>query len=108
MDNKTFSIISYITFIGWLIAYFAGKDQADDLLKYHLRQSLGLVIVSFILSIIINIIARIAPVLGLIGSLLSILILILVVIGIINAANGVKKPLPIIGKMFEDKFSFIG
>lgn len=108
MDNKTFSIVSYITLIGWLIAYFAGKDQADDLLKYHLRQSLGLIIVSFLLGIVINIITYIVPVIGLIASLLSILILILLVIGIINAANGVKKPLPIIGKMFEDKFSFIG
>ena len=108
MDNKTFSIISYITFIGWLIAYFAGKDNADDLLKYHLRQSLGLVIIAFLFGIAINILTFIIPMLGMILSFGGILILILVVIGIINAANGEKKPLPIIGKMLEDKFSFIG
>ncbi len=108
MDNKTFSIISYITIIGWLVAYFGGKDNADDLLKYHLRQSLGLVIVSFLFGVATNIVAMLVPVVGMILSVASIIFLVLLVIGIINAANEVKKPLPIIGKMFEDKFSFIG
>lgn len=40
-------------------------------------------------------------------SILGLVNFILMIIGIINAANGVKKPLPIIGKMFEDKFAFI-
>jgi len=49
----------------------------------------------------------ISPVLGMLG-LLSIVFLVLMIIGIINAANQQLKPLPIIGKYFEDKFSFIG
>ncbi|KMU64080.1 hypothetical protein EZBTHKR_1090 [Elizabethkingia anophelis] len=32
----------------------------------------------------------------------------LMIIGIINAANEAEKPLPLIGKMFEDKFAFVG
>ena len=48
MDNKTLSIVSYITIIGWIIAFVIGKDKADDLLKFHLKQGLGLVIFSFI------------------------------------------------------------
>lgn len=106
MDNKTLSIVSYITLIGWIIAYFVGKDKADDLLKFHLKQSLGLIIFSIIWSILLNIIISISslPILGILGFAS----LILMIIGIINAANGVKKPLPIIGSMFEDKFAFIG
>lgn len=106
MDNKTLSIVSYITLIGWIIAYFVGKDKADDLLKFHLKQSLGLIIFSIIWSILLNIIISISslPILGILGFAS----LILMIIGIINAANGVKKPLPIIGSMFENKFAFIG
>ncbi|MDN3708176.1 DUF4870 domain-containing protein [Myroides ceti] len=107
MDNKTLSIVSYITIIGWLIAYFVGKDKADAFLKYHLRQSFGLVITSFLYGIVVNILTMISPVLGMLG-LLSIVFLVLMIIGIINAANQQLKPLPIIGKYFEDKFSFIG
>ncbi|SFN37557.1 hypothetical protein SAMN05421594_2428 [Chryseobacterium oleae] len=107
MNNKTLSVISYITPIGWLIAYFSGKDQADSLLKYHLKQSLGLMIVSVIFNIIMRILAAIAPVLSFLG-IVGLLILIFCILGIINAANGAERPVPLFGKMFENKFSFIG
>jgi uncharacterized membrane protein len=107
MDNKTLSIISYITIIGWLVAYFSGKDKADALLKYHLRQSLGLAIVSIVFNIAFTIIASVVPSLSFLG-LVGYAFIILWILGIINAANGALKPVPLIGKMFEDKSSFVG
>jgi len=107
MDNKTLSIVSYISIVGWLIAYFIGKDNSDSLLRYHLRQSLGLAIFSILFSVVLNVLAMIIPALGILG-ILSLGIVILWIIGIINAANNAQKPLPVIGKMFEDQFSFIG
>lgn len=104
MNNKTISIVSYITIIGWLVAYLIGKDNLDTLSRYHLRQSLGLAIVGFIL----NIISISILFLGVVVNIIGILLLILTVIGIINAANGEMKPLPVIGKWLEDKFDFIG
>lgn len=104
MNNKTISIVSYITIIGWLVAYLIGKDNLDALSRYHLRQSLGLAIVGFIL----NIISISILFLGMVVNIIGILLLILMVIGIINAANGEMKPLPVIGKWLEDKFDFIG
>jgi len=102
MDNKTLSIISYITIIGWLIAYFVGKDKADSLLKYHLRQSLGLMIVAFIVNIIVTSIALTIPSLGFL-SYVSYVFIVLWVFGLINAVNGVEKPIPLIGTLFEKK-----
>ena len=107
MDNKTLSIISYITLIGWIIAYFMGKDKANTLLKYHLRQSLGLAIVSIIFNIVFTIIALIVPSLSFLG-FVGYAFIILWIMGIINAANGALKPVPLIGKWFEDKSSFVG
>jgi len=107
MSTKTLSILSYVTLIGWAIAYYSGKDKADKLLRYHLRQSLGLAIVSVLLSIALNIIASIIPALAFL-SLLSLVITIFWVLGIINAVNGALKPVPVFGKVFENKFSFIG
>ncbi|HUH25940.1 MAG TPA: DUF4870 domain-containing protein [Flavobacterium sp.] len=104
MDNKTLSMISYITIIGWLIAYVVGKDRLDAFSKYHLRQSLGLVLISLVL----NILSISISVLGMVFDIVGILTLILMIIGIVNAANNQIKPLPFIGKFFEDKFSFIG
>jgi len=107
MDNKTLAIVSYITLIGWLVSYFNGKEKANNLLKYHLRQSLGLLIVSIIVNVLLNIVVMILPSLSVLVYV-SVLFFVLLIIGIINAANEVEKPLPIIGKMFEDKFAFIG
>ena len=98
MNNKTLSIVSYITIIGWLIAYFSGKETADNLLKYHLRQSLGLFLITVIFNIIAAILIFVVKInIGFVG----IAFLILAIIGIINASNEVEKPLPIIGKFSE-------
>lgn len=106
MNNKTLSIVSYITLIGWLVAYFSGKDNADSLLKYHLKQSLGLLIVGVIFNIALVILVSIIPSLYFLGYM-GYAFWVLLIIGIINASNEVKKPLPVIGKMFEGKFGFI-
>ena len=106
MDNKTLSIVAYITLIGWLIAYFSGKDKADDFLKYHLRQGFGIFIFGVILSIVLNIIMWVTG-FYMIGYL-GLITLILMIIGAINASNGVKKPVPIIGSWAEKQFQFIG
>lgn len=107
MNNKTLSIVSYITPIGWIIAYLSGKDNADALLKYHLRQSLGLMIISILFNILMRILVSVTPALSFLG-IAGFLITIFWILGIINAANGAEKPVPVFGKMFEDKFNFIG
>lgn len=106
MDNKTLSVISYITIIGWIISFVMGKDNANSLLKYHLRQSFGLFIFGILLGVVLQIIMSIT---GLyILWYVNVITTILIIIGIINAANEAEKPLPLIGKMFEDKFAFVG
>ena len=75
MDAKVTGIIAYIGWLGWLIAYLAGDKEGA---KFHLNQALVLNLFSLI--------AFLAPVWT-----------VFMIIGIINAANGQEKPLPIIG-----------
>ena len=109
MDNKTLSIVSYITIIGWLISYFSYKDKPtkSSLISYHLKQSLGVAILGIGCAIVINIIAMIIPTLAGILSLINIVVFVLWIFGIINAMNEVEKPVPVVGGFFEDKFDFI-
>lgn len=107
MNNKTLSIVSYITLIGWLIAYFSGKDKADALLRYHLKQSLGLAIVSIALNVILNFIVSLLPALTFLG-LVGWVIIVFWILGMINAGNNAQKPVPVFGKAFENSFAFIG
>lgn len=107
MDNKSLSILSYITILGWLIALLVNKEQSDDFRKYHLRQSLGLFITAMVFNLILYILISLVPALFVL-SYISYGFLVLIVIGCINASNNAKKPLPVIGNLFEGKFSFLG
>ncbi|MFV0605459.1 MAG: hypothetical protein ACK5NK_06405 [Niabella sp.] len=108
MNSKVQSILSYLGIVLWLIAFLLGKDERDDNSKFHLKQGFGLFVVSFVLYFLGYIIAMVVPPIGnIIVSIIGLGVLILIVIGIINAANEVKKPLPVIGNMFTNKFTFI-
>ncbi|MFD2942379.1 DUF4870 domain-containing protein [Flavobacterium notoginsengisoli] len=108
MNNKTLSILSYITIIGWIVAFIKSKDLTpkSDLVSYHLKQGFGIFLVSLAINIALSIVVSIVPALYFL-SYVGYVILILWIFGIINAANEQKKPIPVIGKIFEDKFDFI-
>ncbi len=108
MNKKTASIVSYITIIGWLIAYFSTKDQKrDSLVKFHLKQSFGLAIVTILFNIATTIIAIIIPAIATVLSLIGLVFFVFMIIGIINANKEQETPLPVIGKLFMSKFNFI-
>lgn len=81
------SIISYVTIVGWLIAYFgmSSRDEAFDL--FHLRQSLGLHLSVFVCEIFSFILAFILP-------LIWIAYIVALVVFAIGAREGKKTLLP--------------
>jgi uncharacterized membrane protein len=116
-NEKICAILSYLL-IG-VIWYFADeKMKKSEFARYHAKQGLVLLIAAIVYSIILSIIVQIiitplyftggiVSIFSLIGlfQLLGYVPLIWAVIGIINAANGNMKELPLIGK-FAKKFSF--
>ncbi|TDW96183.1 DUF4870 domain-containing protein [Dinghuibacter silviterrae] len=109
MQNKTIAAIAYVTLIGWIIALVKFKNSPDKspLVRYHLGQALGLILISILLSIALMVVIRIVPALGLVLTFVSFIPMILMILGIIAALNETAKPLPIIGKLFEEKFKFL-
>ena len=90
--NKTLtSIFAYIGIIFWLIAYIAGDKEGA---KFHLNQGLVLAIAGVVASILSQI-----PIIWIVGSIISVICLVFAVLGIISAAKGEEKPLPIIGNI---------
>ncbi len=103
VDNgKVCAILSYL-FIG-IIWYFADDTmKKNTFAKFHVKQSLVLLVASVILQAI----GTVLPIIGwfLILPLSGIFSLVWMVIGIINAMNGKEKSLPIIGQ-YSSKFNF--
>lgn len=104
-QDNTLAWVSYLTIIGWIIALVMYNDsqKGNTLVRYHLRQSLGLYILGLAGSII-----GIIPILGwLIWMVVSIAVLVFWILGIIAAAQSEEKPVPIVGDLFQQWFSFI-
>jgi uncharacterized membrane protein len=88
--NKIMGILAYIIFF---IPLLAARDSKFAM--YHANQGLVL----FLAGIVVSILGSIIPLLGwfLILPLGMLAVTVLAIIGIINAAKGLLKPLPVIG-----------
>lgn len=95
MDKKVTGIVSYIWWIGWLVAFLAGDKEGA---KFHLNQSL-IVMIAFAINGVLSFVLRLIPVVGvIISSVLGIFLFVCWLIGLINACKGVEKEIPIIGQ----------
>lgn len=93
-DNaKLVAILSYITFIGWIIALILNQNKKTSLGSFHIRQALLLMIAGIILSWI--------PILRWI---LAIVIFIFWIMGLVYAINGQQKEVPVIGPLAQQWF----
>lgn len=100
-NEKICTILMYIFPIGQ-IWYLADESMKKSMLaKFHLKQSLVLIIAYVALHIIFAII----PFLWLIGWILILALFVLWIFGLIFAIQGEKKDIPVIGK-FANKFTF--
>lgn len=107
-EDKAVAILSYITLIGFIIAIVLHGNNKTRLGSFHLKQALGLMLFSigvWFAFIIIAFIPLINMLLFLIAPLTWLGILVLIIMGIINAANGEMKPLPLVGTLFEKWFA---
>jgi uncharacterized membrane protein len=107
-ENKTMSILAYILFF---IPLLTGAHKTSEFAKYHTNQGTVLWLATIVWGIAYGIITaiftallvttgawRLWSVITLILGLLWLIPAILCVVGIINAATGKMKPLPVIGK----------
>ena len=107
MTNRTMAIVAYITIIGWVVAYLSYRksDDKSPLVKYHLTQSIGVILFSIALSIVSGVLVGILPALATVFYLISLSPLVLMLMGIITASNEAQRPIPLIGKLVEGKFN---
>ena len=97
-NNKAMAILAYLSWLV-LIPLFAARES--KFARFHCNQGIVLAVAEIIAVIVLSILDGL-PLIGWIfsiaGSLLGLVCLLFAVLGIINAANGKAKELPIIGK----------
>ncbi len=101
-NNKIFAILSYI-FILFIVPLIAAPKS--KFARFHANQGIVLFIAEVILSVALSIVQAIIGwtflgiILDVIGMIIGLAELALMIIGIVNAATGKAKELPIIGKI---------
>ncbi len=102
-EGKSIATIAYLTIVGLIIAFVMNSDKKNEFAKYHIRQSLGLAVTGLVLGII-----GLIPILGWIINILGFIVLVYMwVIGLMNAINEKQKPVPLLGKKYEEWFKNI-
>lgn len=95
-NNRLFSVLAYI-WILWIVGLIASPNEPD--VRFHVNQGLVLFLFEIAASIAATILIFI-PILGwLLAFALGVAGFVFMILGIVNAANGHQKELPIIGKI---------
>lgn len=100
-DGKTIAIISYLWWIGLIIAIVMNNDKRNTFASFHIRQMIGLVISHIVAGLIGTYIS------GSLGWILGVVIFVLWLIGFIGALQGEEKKVPLFGDQFQDWFKSI-
>lgn len=102
-NNKVMAVLSYIGILV-LVPIFAAKDS--PFARFHANQGLILFlaevifgVANMILTVIFAFLGQIALLWTIVAFLVYIAFLVLLILGIINAAQGQAKELPLIGKI---------
>lgn len=109
-DGKTVAIISYLSIIGWIIAFVMHGSNKTTLGAYHLRQTIALFVISlctWIVQVLLVFIPYIGWALDILLIFVYIGLFVLWIIGFVAALNGQEKPMPLIGKKAQQWFEGI-
>ena len=99
-EGKNIAMISYITIIGLIIAFVMNNDKKNEFALFHIKQSIGLVLIGLALGII-----GLIPILGWIIYILGIFVLLYMwVIGLMNAINNKSNFVPFLGTKYAEWF----
>ena len=107
-DDNTVAILSYITPIGFIVAIVMHGSKKTKLGSFHLRQVLGLFITGFALWIpcmIISFIPFVNLLMLLLWPAIGISLFVLWIMGLIGAASGQQKLMPVVGEYYQKWFA---
>ncbi|OUS00898.1 hypothetical protein A9Q86_09105 [Flavobacteriales bacterium 33_180_T64] len=102
-QSNTLAIVSYITLIGTLIAFFMNKEDRNPMVSFHVRQALGLWLLHMILGYFIGAFDS-----WMISISFWVFFIVLFIYGIFGAVAGKKNEVPVLGPFFQKIFASIG
>ena len=100
-EGKTLAIVSYLTFVGLIIAIIMNLEKKNPFTTFHVRQMLGLVI----MLIFSNLVEKYVN--SWLGTVFWIITFVSWIYSIYTASKGKTDAIPYLGNMFQDWFKNI-
>lgn len=102
MEDKTAAILSYLTIFGYIVAVVLHGQKKTRLGAFHLRQALGVYLAGVVAGVL-NFGLMFIPILGW-AAILAVWLFLLAcwLMGLIAAAQGESKPVPLIGAKLQE------
>jgi uncharacterized membrane protein len=99
-EGKNTAMIAYITIIGLIIAFVMNNEKKNEFVRFHIKQSLGLVLTGLALGLV-----GMIPILGWLVYIVGIFVLLyLWIVGLMNAINSKEKTVPFLGDKYAEWF----
>jgi len=99
-QGKGLAIISYMTIIGTIIAFFLNNDKKNSFTSFHTRQALGLWLTFFVLGWVVSAFNS-----WFITLAFWIFFGVLFIFGFINAIAGKAQTVPLLGESYQKWFT---
>ena len=101
--GKGLAIISYLTIIGTIIAFFMNNDKKNAFTSFHVRQALGLWLTYFVLAWVVSAVDSWFATLG-----FWVFFSVLFIYAFMNAISGKAQEIPLVGAFYQNIFSNLG
>ncbi|PIN73787.1 hypothetical protein COV20_05565 [Candidatus Woesearchaeota archaeon CG10_big_fil_rev_8_21_14_0_10_45_16] len=98
-DRKVIAIVSYITFVGLIVAFILNQEKKDQLISFHVRQSLMIHLTGIVMGIVLTF-----NFIRFLDTILWFLLTILWLMGLIYAIQGEMKEVPVLGPYAQQWF----
>lgn len=102
-QGKNMAVISYLTLIGTLVAFFMNRDERNPFVSFHVRQALGLWLTQILLGYLVGAFDS-----WMISVSFWVFIMILILYGIMGAISGKYNEVPLLGPFYQKLFATIG
>ena len=100
-EGKTMAIISYLWWLGFIIAFITNSTKKNSFVSFHIRQSIGLLLMNLVTGLAYKYVGNTAGFILLAGTF------VLWGIALISAFNGEEKEVPVLGDKFQEWFKSI-
>ena len=101
-SEKLTAVVAYATIVGTIIAIFMNSERQNAFARFHIRQAFGIFVLFYLLGVLVSYFDS-----WLISMPFFLFFAVLWGYGLLNAIQGVTKPIPLVGDKFQEWFTFI-